>query len=1209
MEDNMISIAGGFQYSVNIDYDVGNAKKVASYVPTDAFVSLTSDVIDSLESLSTNRSRIVVGPYGTGKSHLITVIASVLKKSIQVENYSPLVGRLKQAGYDSFVQKFERFLHGEPYLTVLLNGNGKDLEQTFTYGLQRALLEAGVQDLMPRTSFEVANETLGLWATEYPSTLADFKSLLSETYETTYSNFYEKLMEFDHRAMSAFRAIFPKVTAGTEFNLFDTRDVPDLYREVSVLLRDKGYRGICGFDEFNKYLESSIQEGKMSDLKLLQDLAEMCNRSGEAQVHLMLISHQHMSQYATGLSDELLDTWRKVEGRFTSVRLRQSSTKTYQLIATVIEKEPVKWGSFLKSNEAEFHMQSKATRENGLFRELKEDEIERWVINGCYPLHPSTVFCLPRISNRLAQNERTLFTFLSTEDMNTLGFYLSHADDERYSLLTLDVLFDYFMDLAQKQRNQDSLGKSFLKARESISKMGASTRPVETRMLKCLAVLVGLEEPNFPPTYSNLEFCLSSGGQSDSEELANAFKNLVKKKIVYERKSDKRIQFLAGSDIDFRSAMDSVKGDSRYASRFRTSDILNEFFSPYPVIANRYNDEYEMTRFFYQEFFSVDDLDQGIDWDEYLEDKQYADGLVVYVLTETKEELTFFNDLVEKIHHPQVIFVCSSTPMNGLTDLSYDYMALDILRRDTTYWGDDPYGMAELSAYIDDYEERIERQLLQVTGYGDRSARLFYRWPNGETTFRFSGLSQLVSRICSIVFNETPRLNNELINRTNVSNTIVNARKKVMRALLSDTIETNLGLKGYGPDVSIFRSLVRRTGIYRAVNKGAECAIDEEVSPRFRRVIELIQDAFEAGSGTVSFDEVIHIVRKPPYGLRLGVLPVVLTIALREVRKSLIIRDQSGIERPLDADLVESIVKDPKSYTAEILGIDDSKQAYLAKLSELFKGEFPDGSAGSNSAYPVAVAINQWFVGLPRYARESRQYSAMAQRMRRILAMPLSDSAKFLFEDMIWAIEERNVFESDKVNHYVEAIRGIKSEMEVHLTLSRRHLEQVVASLFIDEASNLPLGVVMKSWYSALEERTRTHVFTGDCLSLLRLAGNIDIDADYYSPIDEIMWIITGLELSDWSDDTCQDFVERMTEAVATIEGFDREETLMEAQQRVTFVDGNGQVREHTFARVEVGSLGNILRSSLESALDGFADAIDMNEKRQVLLDLLLKIS
>ena len=43
----------------------------------------------------------------------------------------------------------------------------------------------------------------------------------------------------------------------------------------------------------------------------------------------------------------------------------------------------------------------------------------------------------------------------------------------------------------------------------------------------------------------------------------------------------------------------------------------------------------------------------------------------------------------------------------------------------------------------------------------------------------FSSLSQLVSRICSIVFNETPRLNNELINRTNVSNTIANAGRRL----------------------------------------------------------------------------------------------------------------------------------------------------------------------------------------------------------------------------------------------------------------------------------------------------------------------------------------------------------------------------------------------------------------------------------------------
>ena len=98
----------------------------------------------------------------------------------------------------------------------------------------------------------------------------------------------------------------------------------------------------------------------------------------------------------------------------------------------------------------------------------------------------------------------------------------------------------------------------------------------------------------------------------------------------------------------------------------------------------------------------------------------------------------------------------------------------------------------------------------------------------------------------------------------------------------------------------------------------------------FAGLLNSYKSAFEAGSGTVSFDEVMHIVRKPPYGLRLGVFASRLDNCPSRSSKVTHYKDQSGIERPLDADLVESIVKDPKSYTAEILGIDDSKQAYLA---------------------------------------------------------------------------------------------------------------------------------------------------------------------------------------------------------------------------------------------------------------------------------------
>ena len=57
----------------------------------------------------------------------------------------------------------------------------------------------------------------------------------------------------------------------------------------------------------------------------------------------MLISHHDMSQYASALPEEILNTWQKVEGRYNAVNVRQGSAKTYQLISAVIKKDPDQW--------------------------------------------------------------------------------------------------------------------------------------------------------------------------------------------------------------------------------------------------------------------------------------------------------------------------------------------------------------------------------------------------------------------------------------------------------------------------------------------------------------------------------------------------------------------------------------------------------------------------------------------------------------------------------------------------------------------------------------------------------------------------------------------------------------------------------------------------------------------------------------------------
>ena len=77
---NMISIASGFQYSVNIGYDLNNDDKIKNFIPTASGIKLLEDILLSTAVTSTERARILIGAYGKGKSHIMLTILSLLMK-------------------------------------------------------------------------------------------------------------------------------------------------------------------------------------------------------------------------------------------------------------------------------------------------------------------------------------------------------------------------------------------------------------------------------------------------------------------------------------------------------------------------------------------------------------------------------------------------------------------------------------------------------------------------------------------------------------------------------------------------------------------------------------------------------------------------------------------------------------------------------------------------------------------------------------------------------------------------------------------------------------------------------------------------------------------------------------------------------------------------------------------------------------------------
>lgn len=1208
MDSRMITVESGFQYSVNLKYDVSNPARTRTYIPTESFMSLASDILESLQSNSTSRSRIVVGPYGTGKSHLVTVLASLLKHNHKDDEYAPLLDKLEEARHGGLKDGVQSMLRENPFLTVILDPDDGDLNRIFTRGLKQALRDAGLETLMPKTAFKTVEDTLILWQEQYHDVFDRFKEILRHDYRLTVDSFLTMISNYDFRSIEIFRTIFPVLSAGAAFDPYQTKDVPTMFQDVSASLQDHKYRGIyVFFDEFNKVLENAVYSKRVVDLKLLQDFAEMCNRSGDTQVHLMLISHQHMSQYASALPEEILNTWQKVEGRYNAVNVRQGSAKTYQLISAVIKKDPDQWVEYLAQHHSAFSKLLRATKEMSLFGELTDKELEQWILYGCYPLHPATVFVLPRVCNRIAQNERTLFTFLATNDRHTLGRFLEDADHECFKMLTIDKVFDYFLESAIKKRDADSLGSTFLIANEVIARLGSNPSPMSVKIIKGLAIMIGLEEPGFVPTSELLRFSLVHD-EADEIVFKASLKELIENKFVYERRSDGRIHFLTGSDVDFDEAIQGIKGNYRYANMFHICSILNEFFAPYPIIANRYNDEFEMTRFFYQEFFLAAEIMAGFDWDDYLISKDYADGVVAHIVCETEAQHREIEQYVQRDGHPQVVFVIPNEPLYDLADLAYDYQALHLLSKDKSFLEQDPYTMVELEALLADYEEQVQIALKSLVDYRSQEKVVFYGSGKRRAIRSRAGLSKLVSEICLNVFSLTPKINNELINRETVTRTIANARKKVVLALLSGVRKPQLGLKGFGPDVSIFRSLLKRPGIYREEGKHVEVSVDDRVVHEFLPVLKVIQESLRSSEAhPISFGCLFNTLRLPPYGLRLGVMPVFLAIAFRDLKTRLLIRDKDGLERPLDAELLESISKSPNHYTVEVIGLDQAKEQYLEQLSRLFEEYLPSDTLSHNYAYPVGLAMKRWFVSLPRYTRESRKHSEFARALVRLLSLPMNDSTDLLFRKIPNLVTESDDFRVDDIQKYVHRIREIKEELETHLIYVRAQLLEIVKKCFCVSSEDGSNANIVARWYASLNERTKNFAFSGTALKLMNMAKSLE-EENYKSVLDELISIMVGLDLVDWSDDVRDRFEDELDRTIRTILNVEND-SVPEVHHRVTFMSDDQEISERVYVKVEIGPLGQVLYSELASSLDGFADAITMDEKRQVLLDLLKNLS
>lgn len=186
------------------------------------------------------------------------------------------------------------------------------------------------------------------------------------------------------------------------------------------------------------------------------------------------------------------------------------------------------WTAFSRKHKDEFDSVKHRYINHAIFADNTKNDLER-VIYTCYPLHPVSTFMLPRLSERVAQNERTLFTFLSAAGTSTLPGFLAHYDDQSFDVITPDKIYDYFEPLFRKEVYTGEIHQTYLLTTAILPKLQPDS--LESKIVKTLALIYILEQfEKLKPTKDEVVGIFSVN--YSVEEIETAIANLIEKEYV-----------------------------------------------------------------------------------------------------------------------------------------------------------------------------------------------------------------------------------------------------------------------------------------------------------------------------------------------------------------------------------------------------------------------------------------------------------------------------------------------------------------------------------------------------------------------------------------------------------------------------------------------------------------------------------------------------
>ncbi len=1167
-----------FQTSVNLQYDLNKEEKIRGYIPTTQSLSILKRYLNAVCSDNNNEDNatVLIGPYGRGKSHLLLVLSAILSHNADSPVISDLTHKLTAA--DSSVGELLSIFHGKnkSYLPIIINSNHTDINQSFIVALREALERNDLNDFFPETYFDSALKMIWTWENDFENAIKLFRKELRNR-KIKFFDFKNQLSKCSASAYQTFCEIYPLVSNGASFNPLQNTDVVKMYEQVcDALVQQKSFGGVyIIFDEFSKFLESSAAMTNMQNLKLIQDFAEMAVRSNK--MHLCCITHKEILDYSQS------DSFRTVDGRFKKVYFVASSEQSYELVSNAITHSE-KFDKFYNKHKNDLSSVTQLCQMTGIFSELSDEMYTEILEKKCFPIHPLSVFALIHISELVGQNERTLFTFLSqSEEHSFQSFLAQYPIDKECALLTPEWIYDYFAELFRVEVFNPKIHSIWAKTQSAVKKC---ENEEQIKLIKILAVCKIISSDTFEATDINLK----AASNFNDEIYRNTVDSLASLHIITRRR-DGTYEFLTANGVDIKKNIRNLIEQG--IVKIDRPHTLKEAYSTPFILPRQHNAKMHIQRYFVTEFMEASDF-----WKytgDFTEIKGNADGLLIYLISETDDDTHNIAGHLHKLGLDESIVVCV-TKVWKHNDLLKEYQAACLLEKQNM--NTDDHFREELAVYKYDLFKTIREIADQLYSPSNPDAAYYNSTECLDDITKPLLLNRELSNICDRVYPDTPDINNEMINKNRISAQIRKARSKTIDWVLSHKDDIPV-MDGYGPEVSILRSTI----IVKQLNNN-NSSDDESLNAVINAVNKTIT---EAENKPASFDIIYKALCSSPFGMKKGTIPVYIAWCMRKNQDAIVLSFK-GKEILISGDTLSQIETEPESYTIYVEKGTQEKEAYLEGVISAFSQVDP--VTVNNKCTFAAELLQTWFRGLSKFTRDHTinyidgETVSVPHKMLKFKGQLLQydiNPHAFLFTDIPKFFGNENDF-----IRTLESLRTFADDYNSFITKTKTYLADKTKKLF-NRTIKGSLSSIMQDWYNSLPETTRTHIFSSEVNGFLHfIKENTSFDDN--DVISELAKCVTMLAIEDWNDQLVNTFLNNLRTYIDTVNSFMLVEEDITTDGTITLsLDYGGKVYENNITDTEISGIAETAMNNIESHLEEYGEAISAKERVAVLLKLLKK--